>query len=321
MDRWLDVFQESNAAGWTILTLLVMATVLAMFQEHLRRRFWKPNPGPPKNSEVLSVSEIVSPRRTYEMIEPIGSGDLCEVHRAKSGEAEYVLKITDVRSGKRLMANEFSLLQHLEKQSSEKVYRQYFPQPVELFPHKRGLVNVSTWREGFYSAEQILDRHHRGLDGRHLGWMFNRVLEALGFVHEQGYVHGAVLPPHLLFHPENHGLLVVGWIHAEKANTSLKLVPERFKDWYPPECKKKHPATPSVDIYLAAKSLIYLAGGDPVLNLMPEHVPPAIERFVKGCLLESPTMRSQSAWNVRQEFGAILEGLYGPPAFHPLDMS
>jgi serine/threonine protein kinase len=193
--------------------------------------------------------------------------------------------------------------------------------PVETFSAAGGSVIVLEYREGFYTAEQIWDRHHRGLDGRHLGWMFNRILEALGFVHQQGYLHGAVLPPHLLFHAEDHGLLLAGWIHAEKANTSLKVVPDRYRDWYPPECKKKHPATPSVDIYLAAKSLIYLAGGDPVANTFPDHIPAPMQRFLKSCLLESPRMRSQDAWNLRQEFGQVLERLYGPPAFHVLDMS
>ncbi|MCA9070766.1 MAG: hypothetical protein KDA84_17670, partial [Planctomycetaceae bacterium] len=136
-----------------------------------------------------------------------------------------------------------------------------------------------------------------------------------------GWVHGAVLPPHLLFHAENHGLQLVGWIHAEKKDTALKVAPQRFKEWYPPECQKKHPTTPSVDIYLAAKSLIYLAGGDPVANQMPSQIPAKLQQFVKGCLLESPRMRSQDAWKVRQEFGDLLEGLYGPPAFHDLDMS
>jgi serine/threonine protein kinase len=192
---------------------------------------------------------------------------------------------------------------------------------VESFSNDSRQINAFKWREGLCSGEQVRDRHHRGLDGRHLGWMFNRMLEALGFVHRQGFVHGAVLPPHVLFHAESHGMLLIGWIHAEKANTALKIAPERFRDWYPPECRKKHPATPSVDIYLAAKTVIYLAGGDPVLNRFPDHVPPAIERFVKSCLLESPSMRCQDAWEVRHDFGQVLEGLYGPPAFHPLELS
>lgn len=317
-DVWLN-------AAWTLGCLLVMALVIAAIEDHIPR-FWKREladnePISPQKKFDPNVRHIISRKRTYEVSPAFALGDLCEIHRAKSGNAEYLLKITRVSGGEQLLAKEFSLLELLQKQSGEHVYSEYFPKPVESFRHKKQHINAYTFNEGYYTAEQILDRHHKGLDGKHLGWMFNRVLEALGFVHQQGWIHGAVLPPHLLFHAENHGLILAGWIHAEKANTQIKVVPERYKDWYPPECKKKHPATPSVDMYLAAKSLIYLAGGDPVSNSLPEHIPPKMARFIKGCLLESPSMRSQSAWEVRQEFGQILEALYGPPAFHVLDMS
>ncbi len=314
-----DNVWESGA--WTLGSLIVMAWLLATIQDYIPR-LWKKEivadetVSPQKQVDQI-VKHIASPRRTYEVSPSFASGDLCDVHKATSGNAEYLLKITRVPNGGQLLAKEFSLLELLQKQSGEEVYGEYFPEPAESFSHKKQHINAYTWRDGYYTAERILDRHHRGLDGKHLGWMFNRILEALGFVHQQGWIHGAILPPHLLFHAENHGLLLAGWIHAEKANTQLKVVPERFKDWYPPECRKKHPATPSVDIYLAAKSLIYLAGGDPVLNILPEHIPPKMARFIKGCLLESPAMRSNSAWEVRGEFGHILEALLRPSHISP----
>lgn len=311
--------------AWTLGSLLAVAIILAAIQDHIPRLWKKENlleeTISPQNEFDPNVKHIISPKRTYEVSPAFASGDLCDVHKATSGNAEYLLKITRVPKAEPLMAKEFSVLELLHKKSGGQVYGEYFPEPVESFAHKKQHINAYIFRDGYYTAEQILDRHHKGLDGKHLGWMFNRVLEALGFVHQQGFVHGAVLPPHLLFHAESHGLLLTGWIHAEKANTTIKVVPERYKDWYPPECQKKHPVTPSVDIYLAAKSLIYLAGGDPVLNTLPEYIPPKLQRFIKGCLLESPSMRSQNAWEVRQEFGQILEALYGPPTFHTLDMS
>jgi hypothetical protein len=318
----LENFWESGA--WTLGSLIAMALVLAVLQEHWQQ-FWKTKPKADfavEKSLGEIVNPIVSPIHTYELIEPVGSGDLCDVHRANAGASEFLLKITRVPGGEDLMAKEFLILQRLHKQAKGQVYREFFPEPLESFSHQGRQIDAYAWREGLITAEQILDKYHHGLDARHLGWMFNRVLEALGFVHQADFVHGAVLPPHLLFHTESHGLLLAGWIHAENLGTSLKVVPDRYKEWYPPECRDKLPTTPSVDIYLAAKSLIYLAGGDPIKNTMPAHIPPQVQQFVKGCLLESPSMRSQNAWEVRQEFGNILEGLsVGPSVFHPLDMS
>jgi len=76
-----------------------------------------------------------------------------------------------------------------------------------------------------------------------------------------------------------------------------------------------------VDIYLAAKSLVYLSGGNPLCNTIPERIPADIRRFVRGCLLESPDMRPQDAWELHDEFSRLLEEVYGPPRYHRLVMS
>lgn len=234
---------------------------------------------------------------------------------------EYVLKVPRGTRANNLLAKEREVLEQLIEQSGDGLYHEYFPDPVETLLADRRRVNVFQWREGLYSAEQIIRQHPGGLDGRHLAWMFNRTLEAIGYVHSKGWIHGAVLPPHLLFHAQNHGLKLVGWIHAEPVGRPLTFAPTRFKDWYPPECRLRQPVTPSVDIYLAAKSLVYLSGGDPLGNVIPARIPAGIRRFLKGCVLESPDMRPQDAWETHHEFSELLEKVYGPPRYQRLVMS
>lgn len=258
---------------------------------------------------------------TYSLVRRIGNGDVCHVHYGASAGGEYVLKVPRSTGANNLLAKEREVLEQLIEESGDDVYREYLPHPVESLIVGRRRVNVFQWREGFYSAEQIIRQHPGGLDGRHLAWMFNRTLEAIGYAHSKGWIHGAVLPPHLMFHAENHGLQLVGWVHAERAGRRLRFAPARFKDWYPPECRLRQPATPSVDIYLAAKSLVYLSGGDPLGNMIPERIPAGIRRFVRGCLLESPDMRPQDAWELHCEFSELLEEVYGPPMYHHLVMS
>jgi hypothetical protein len=149
--------------------------------------------------------------------------------------------------------------------------------------------------------------------------MFKRMLAALGYAHRQGWINGAVLPPHLLFHAENHGLHLGGWIHAVRPGEPLTVVPAGFKEWYPPEAK--HRAEPATDIYLAAKSIVYLAGGDPLHNAFPDHVPAPMRLFFQGCLLESPRMRPADAWGLHEEFDELLIDLYGPPQYVMLNMT
>ncbi len=264
---------------------------------------------------------VVSPQRAYRVERFVASGDWCDVHRASSGGEDFLLKIPRRLGGNNLLAKEREVLEQLNERSGTDLYARYFPAPRETFRDGERRINVFAWREGYFTAEQIRARYPAGLPGHHLAWAFRRILEALGYVHQQGWIHGAVLPPHLLFHAQEHGLQLVDWIHAQRRGLVVDLVPDRFKAWYPGECRRKLGAVPATDIYLAAKSLVYLSGGDPIQGTFPATVPDRLQRFWTGCLLESPAMRPQDAWKLYDEFSELLEDLYGPPRYYPLDMS
>lgn len=257
----------------------------------------------------------------YRLINRVGSGDLCDVYQAANDAEDVVLKIPRHDGGNNLLAKECQVLEQLTAQSRGDHYHRYFPRPIESFLVGGRRVNAYRWQNGFYTAEQIIRRYPNGLDGRHIAWMFNRTLEAIGFAHNKGWLHGAVLPPHLMFHVERHGLQLVGWIHAERPGRPLSVAPAKYMNWYPPECQRREPASQSVDIYLAAKSMVFLAGGNPRTNEIPNLIPKAIRQFLTGCLLESPNMRPRDAWNLHEEFNDLLEDVYGPPKYHHLSMS
>jgi hypothetical protein len=101
----------------------------------------------------------------------------------------------------------------------------------------------------------------------------------------------------------------------------LRTVPARYHDWYPTEVQQQKSARPATDLFLAARCLVYLAGGDPVTNRMPEAVPPPMQRFLQICLLESASMRPDDAWALVEDFDELLYALYGPPAFHELTLT
>jgi hypothetical protein len=124
-----------------------------------------------------------------------------------------------------------------------------------------------------------------------------------------------------LIHAAGHGLHLVGWGQSVAAGRRIGSVPARYKDWYPPEVLHEQPAGPATDLFLAARCLVYLAGGDPVTSRMPEAVPPPLRRFLAACLLESARMRPDDAWALLDDFDELLRGLYGPPKFHELTLT
>lgn len=262
---------------------------------------------------VLLVLRARRRRGDYALQGELGRGDLSDVHGAVRGGARVVLKIPRIADRNDLPAREKEALDDLRARAGATVYARYLPEPLEAFTQEGRRINVFRWRPGFHGAEEVRDRFPTGLDGRHLAWVFRRTLEALGFVHRAGWVHGAVLPPHLMVRPDDHAVMLVGWIHAERPGRPLRVVPGAFAGWY----DGRRTATPALDVDLAARSLIWLAGGDPVRAGLPKAVPVRLRDFLRGCLHDAlgPDV---DAWRLHEELGAVLEEVYGPPRFAPL---
>jgi serine/threonine protein kinase len=268
---------------------------------------------------------VDSPTRRYTLGRLLGVGDVSDVFlaTAEGGGRSYVFKASRVPEGAAVLLEEKAAVAEVLTAAGDTHYRRYFPTLADSFAVRDRFpkrVNVFLHESGFWTLEEVLRRHPDGLDGRHLAWVFKRLLTALGFAHRQGRIHGAPLPCHVLVHPESHGLLLVGWGQSVKDGDKIAAGPAKYLPWYPPEVTRNHPAGASTDIYLAAKTMVFLGGGDPAAGRIPESVPPALRRFLGSCLLEGPRMRPGDAWGLLDEFDELLGALYGPPKFHVLDM-
>lgn len=61
------------------------------------------------------------------------------------------------------------------------------------------------------SLLDVMRRQARGIDPRHGVWIWRRILETLGYLHDNGWAHGDVHPGHVLVQPGDHGAFLVGW--------------------------------------------------------------------------------------------------------------
>jgi serine/threonine protein kinase len=273
---------------------------------------------------------LAGPRHTYTLLRLLAAGDVADVHLttaeydpALAADPCYVLKVARVPEGNAFLENERRALAALLTAAGDTTYRRYFPTLAESFLVGGGTaqrVNAFLFEPGLYSLPEVREQHP-ALDGRHLAWIFKRLLTALGFAHRQGVVHGAVLPCHVLVQPASRGLQLVGWGHCVPLGEPLRSVPTPYRAWCPPEALTRRPATAATDLFLAARSLVHLAGGDPLTGRLPDTVPAPLQGFFRGCLLEGPQMRPGDAWALLDEFDELLEQLYGPPKFHHLPMS
>jgi hypothetical protein len=129
---------------------------------------------------------------------------------------------------------------------------------------------------------------------------------------------------------DGYGVVLVDWCYASQADNSgkyepIKAIVSNYQDWYPKEVTSKEAPSPATDIFMAAKTMIYLMGGDPNTGNYPEDtkVPRPMRAFFKGCLQSQIAARPGDAWELLAEFDELLEYMgapYYPRRFRPFTM-
>jgi len=260
----------------------------------------------------------------YRIGGQIARGDLAGLYEAVTGRGErVVLKVPADPADSDLIEREAVALAQLAAEGEPR-FRPYVPRLVETFRYRDVAtgtvrqVNVLDRLEGFHSLAEVREAYPDGLDPRDVAWMWRRLLVALGFAHHATVLHGAVLPEHVLIHPEKHGLVLVDWcysvpgcyIHVDPSRLVPAMI-DRYADWYPHEVPERLPASPATDIHMATLCMAYL---------LPAELPRRLRAFIQGCVLPSRRGRPRDAWELLGELDEILEGLYGPRRFRPFRM-
>jgi serine/threonine protein kinase len=229
-------------------------------------------------------------------------GDIADLTAHGDGR---VLKMPRQPADNDLMTAEAWALRTLWTDGDPK-HRAYAPKLIESFTHEdpnrvRRTANVLERLDGLVPIADL----GRRIDPRDAAWMWRRLLVALGWAHRAGVVHGAVVPSHILTHPEEHGLVLIDWCYAVAPGGRIPALVSRYRDLYPPEVTAREGAGPATDIFMATQSMIRLI----------DRPPAALRRFADGCCLARPRMRPDDAWRLLAEFDELLHDLYGPRKF------
>ena len=206
-----------------------------------------PKPPPPRTAPMtLKVRD-----KTYVIKELLWKGDISDLYACTimgKTPVEAVFKLAANPSCNDLLETEACVLKALYplKQADTGNYR-FLPKLLDSFQTtgpgglRRG--NVLMRLDKTVSLAEILTAYSKGIDFRDAVWMYKRLLTAVGEAERQGYVHGAVLPPHVLIYPENHGGRLIDWCYAVKPGMPVRAISPAWRAYYAPEVLDKQPAS------------------------------------------------------------------------------
>ena len=161
-----------------------------------------------------------------------------------------------------------------------------------------------------------------GLDLRHAVWMWRRLLELLGWVHRSGWVHGAILPQHVLLDAANHGATLVGWSCAAHVGDRLPALCAARESFYPAAERSGDPAGRTTDLVMAARCIAFAIGSDAAAagaaDALPANVPAPLREVLSASLSGAAP---DDAWRLNDVVAAAAERAFGPPSFVPFAIS
>lgn len=259
----------------------------------------------------------------------IAAGDITDVHWGLYDKEPIVIKVArHAKDNDLLMAEKRNLEIIRGKMESHAgtIWCQCIPEVVDSFLLSEGSstkrrVNILNGFSGFLTLAQISSKIPEGLDGRTIVWMWKRLTILLDWTYRSGIVHGAVLPPHIMFYPDNdgktdrdprkHSIRLVDWCYSIEHKTHSKLnswVPQ-FQSFYAPEILNKGPLDHSTDMYMAAQTM---------LSVCSKEVPKELTESIRKWVDKNPKKRPQNTLAYFDDFLKVQTAVYGPPKWHDL---
>lgn len=274
-------------------------------------------------SEAASDAWLIA-GTPFRVLGRLASGHSTDVFLAKRATRlteRVVIKRLRAREDEGMLKNEQRVLTALAKSREQGApyFTTLLPQPVAYgrISSANSRVEVeaaAVFREPIGFAHTLADvarRHHHALDPRHAVWIGRRVLELLSFVHRSGFVHGAVLPEHILIDAREHGARLVGYSCAAAPGSAIECFDPRFTDLYSESMLRDEAVEPRDDLSMLARSLLWATRSH---GEQPEALRAFLDELASG-------VGTVDAWQAQQHLSQAARRSFGAPRFVVLDMS
>ena len=262
-----------------------------------------------KFDELIEKKTVItSKKRSYSIAAVFAEGDRSTLYMTDN----MILKIT--RSPKTKLTAEREFVKATYNDTESPKLHHYYDNLIDSFTLPDGRsCDVFPIDPDLVGLEQLKEKFPNGIDPKHIAWIFKRILSGVGFAHKVGFLHCGILPSHILICPKDHGALFVGLNNAMKIGEKMTSISPKYENMYPPEVLKKEEQDKSLDIYMAAKTCIWLLGD----RLGEER---KLKIFLEGLTLPNPKRRIDDAWGVHWHWDELLRKVFGEPKFQKLEV-
>ncbi len=213
----------------------------------------------------------------YVLYEPLGTGSRCTVHRAAMATGDAEGRAVAI---KRFPASLFPSRAEADRHAEAIARAAKLRHPNIVATHRVGRLGDTTFVEMEHVIGCSLDEllHEIRTDGpppmEVVISLLVELVDAIGFAHQQGIVHGDIRPCHLLVDWNGH-LKVLGFGMAELEQ------PPADCCYAAPETLRGEPAGTRADLYTLGVVGYELATGRPLFD---EHMNPELRRYLASCI-------------------------------------
>lgn len=259
----------------------------------------------------------------YSIEGRLARGESCDVfvaRRARRLTERVLLKILRSHADEDLLARERTVLQSLAESTTDDAphFTRLVPSIVQVGhvldrDGEKRPTTVLRFASGFVpTLARVREVFSSGVDPHAAVWMWRRALEVLDWAHRSGWAHGAILPQHLVVHPRDHGVMIVGWTCASRDGEKLPALVDERRGSYPSDV-----ASFGNDVTMSARAVAFVLGGDAASGAVPSSVPRPIAEIVREV---SSGSRRHDARSLCDAVGAAAREAFGPPAYVPFDV-
>jgi serine/threonine protein kinase len=260
--------------------------------------------------------------RSIEEIEPLTRGDIADLYTGRLDGKKVVLKIASDARDSDLIKNEAAVLKDLSGTPDADHFMKYLPTLVDSIKLDGKQANIFEFVEGSHTLEKVLSLYPDGLEGKHVAWIWRRLLEVSIWAHLNGHLHMAIIPSNILILPANHGIKLLDWCYSGHVGSSAKAIVPEYEEFFPPEARLKKTAYASFDLYMIAKCIRNLIEGVEGAKKVgwSLRAPSYYTGMIAACLITNPNMRYTDAQEVYDDLRKNVEKMYGPPKFIPFEL-